>query len=314
MEFMGVLEPEDSPKELMWYAFVPGGTAPSPRVGHTCMYLPGEKEGGKGRIVVVGGADPGSCYSDCYIINLGSRCWKSPKIDGSPPSPRTFHTSSAAVGNKLFVFGGGEKGADPVVDQRLHVFDADNLTWTQPETSGVPPKPRHGHILVAVGTKLYVHGGMAGSTFFKDLFCIDTETMKWKEQSVKGDTPPACAAHAAVSWEKYIYIFGGVNETGPISTMHRYDTGNRTWTLIMFDSPSPAARLDHSMCLLPWRVRTNHSDLDSEQDKVTEEGGTNDSQGHSSGKSSQVVLCLVFGGMDTCGELYNDCSVTVLTK
>lgn len=42
---------------------------------------------------------------------------------GEQPQPRTFHTSSAAVGARLFVFGGGDKGAEPVKDQRLHVFD-----------------------------------------------------------------------------------------------------------------------------------------------------------------------------------------------
>lgn len=42
---------------------------------------------------------------------------------GEQPQPRTFHTSSAAIGARLFVFGGGDKGAEPVKDQRLHVFD-----------------------------------------------------------------------------------------------------------------------------------------------------------------------------------------------
>lgn len=45
-----------------------------------------------------------------------------------PPSPRTFHTSSAAIGNQLYVFGGGERGAQPVQDVTLHVFDA-SMDW-----------------------------------------------------------------------------------------------------------------------------------------------------------------------------------------
>lgn len=44
-------------------------------------------------------------------------------MKGVPPLPRTFHTSSAAVGDCLYVFGGGDKGAEPVKDQQLHVFD-----------------------------------------------------------------------------------------------------------------------------------------------------------------------------------------------
>lgn len=42
---------------------------------------------------------------------------------GLQPLPRTFHTSSAAIGDRLYVFGGGDKGAEPVKDQQLHVFD-----------------------------------------------------------------------------------------------------------------------------------------------------------------------------------------------
>ena len=45
-------------------------------------------------------------------------------MTGPPPSPRTFHTSSAAIGDQLYVFGGGERGAQPVQDVQLHVFDA----------------------------------------------------------------------------------------------------------------------------------------------------------------------------------------------
>lgn len=49
--------------------------------------------------------------------------WESPAVAGTPPLPRTFHTSLAAVGDRLYVFGGGDKGAEPVQDQQLHVFD-----------------------------------------------------------------------------------------------------------------------------------------------------------------------------------------------
>ncbi|KAM5145847.1 rab9 effector protein with kelch motifs isoform 1-T2 [Mantella aurantiaca] len=368
MDLMGILEPGDVPKELMWYAFAPGGTAPSPRVGQTCMYLHAAEEGGKGRIVIIGGADPNCCFSDAHIINLdtyewnspnwkgmlpryehasfistgnpgsiwvfggaeqaenqnsvqalnpGSFLWKTPKVEGFIPSPRTFHTTSASVGDKLFVFGGGEKGADPVADKNLYVFDAANLTWTLPDTSGIPPKPRHGHIMVAEGTKLFVHGGMAGRTFYSDLFCIDTDTMKWEELKVKGDVPPACAAHSALSWENCIYIFGGMTEAGAVSTMHRYDTENDTWKQMKFESPSPAARLDHSMCLIPWTIKIDALKSDSELDKVTEKrenGSFLHNRDYKSDKFGQVTLCLIFGGMDTNGELYNDCSVTILTK
>ncbi|XP_063792903.1 rab9 effector protein with kelch motifs [Pseudophryne corroboree] len=368
MEFLGVLEPEDAPKELMWYAFVPGGNPPSPRVGHTCIFVPASvDDGGKGKVVVVGGADPGCCFSDVHIINLdkyewdnpcwegllpryehasftsisnpgsiwvfggaeqaenrnsvqllnpGRSSWKSPKVEGSSPTPRTYHTSSAAIGDKFYVFGGGERGAEPVDDNKLHVFDITNLTWTEPETAGDPPRPRHGHVLAALGSKLFIHGGMAGSTFFSDMSCIDTGTMKWEKLKVKGDRPPACAAHSALSWEKSIYIYGGMTETGAIGSMHRYDTEKNVWTQLKFDSPSPAPRLDHSMCFLPWKIRTDISNSEKVQGDVNEKGDSNDLSvvDQVLDHTRHVPLCLIFGGMDTNGELYNDCYVTALQK
>ncbi|XP_040180816.1 rab9 effector protein with kelch motifs isoform X4 [Rana temporaria] len=314
MELMGILEPGCAPKELMWYAFEPGGTAPSPRVGQTCMYLPADEDSGKGKIVIVGGANPGCCFSDAHVLNLDTYKWYGLNWDGL--SPRYEHASFISTGNpgSMWVFGGATQAEN---QNSVQVINLANLTWTMPNTSGVPPKPRHGHIMVAVGSKLFVHAGMAGKTFYEDLFCIDTDTMKWKELKVKGDVPPACAAHSALSWEKRIYIFGGMTETGAVSTMHRYDTGNYTWTRVQFDSPSPAARLDHSMCLFPWKIRMDLSKPDCEPANVTEkieDDFYTPNKDYKSEKCGYVTLCLIFGGMDTNGELYSDCSVTALTK
>ena len=42
---------------------------------------------------------------------------------GEAPSCRTCH-SAAAINNRLFVFGGGQSGADPVHDDKLYIYDA----------------------------------------------------------------------------------------------------------------------------------------------------------------------------------------------
>lgn len=57
------------------------------------------------------------------------------------------------------------------------------LTWSQADTHGDPPSPRHGHVVVAVGTKLFIHGGLAGDVFYNDLFCIDTSEYGQRYQS-----------------------------------------------------------------------------------------------------------------------------------
>lgn len=70
------------------------------------------------------------------------------------------------------------------------------------------------------------------------------------------------------------------------------------WVLMKFEGDMPPNRLDHSMCLLPW--------------KVCDEGKDGEEKASSSA-ASETTLAFVFGGMDTQGVIHNDCIVTVVT-
>ncbi|XP_032490368.1 rab9 effector protein with kelch motifs isoform X3 [Phocoena sinus] len=271
-------------------------------------------------IWVFGGADQSGNRNCLQVLNPETRTWTMPKVTSPPPSPRTFHTSSATIGNQLYVFGGGERGAQPVQDVKLHVFDANTLTWSQPETLGKPPSPRHGHVMVAAGTKLFIHGGLAEDSFYDDLHCIDISDMKWQKLSPTGAAPTGCAAHSAVAVGKHLYIFGGMTPTGALSTMYQYHIEKQHWTLLKFDSFLPPGRLDHSMCIIPWPVTCTSEKEDSnsatlncaaEKGDSTEKGVTQGGDSHEEGQTD-TLLCFVFGGMNTEGEIYNDCIVTVV--
>lgn len=339
MEFLPVLDPLDKPKEGLWYSLIPRGDAPGVSVGHTCTFIP-SADGGKGRVCIVGGANPSGTLSDSHIIDLdnhewdipewrgfksryehcsfvpescpqslwvfggaqqtgnhnsiqnmqlqdsGSQ-WKNVSVNGSPPSPRTYHGNSACIEDKLYVFSGGEAGAAPVSDPKLHVFDTVSSAWSQPETQGRNPPARHGHVVVAVGSKIYIHGGMAGEKFYKDMFSLDTSSMKWEKVQAKGDIPPGVAAHSAMVLGKSIYIFGGMTADGAGNSMYRFNTDKSRWVLMKFEGDMPPNRLDHSMCLLPWKVRG--------------EGNGEEEQANSPAGSETINLAFVFGGMDTQG-------------
>lgn len=127
-------------------------------------------------------------------------------------------------------------------------------TWSQPEVTGKPPSPRHGHVIVAVGSVIYLHGGMAGEKFHSDMFSLDTgtrhaffffipgsfealvvffnaltcssENMKWERVKAKGDVPPGTAAHSAVALERNLYIFGGMTTDGASGSMYKFQSGS----------------------------------------------------------------------------------------
>uniref|UniRef100_A0A8C8E561 Rab9 effector protein with kelch motifs n=1 Tax=Otus sunia TaxID=257818 RepID=A0A8C8E561_9STRI len=269
------------------------------------------------------------CYRVHYFVNQMSELeigtWESPEVRGVQPLPRTFHTSSAAVGDCLYVFGGGDKGAEPVQDQRLHVFDTATLTWSQPDTHGDPPAPRHGHAVVAVGTKLFIHGGLAGDVFYNDLFCIDINDMRWVKIPATGDIPGGRASHSSAVFRDHVYIFGGIGPEGTLDTTYKYHTEKQQWTLLQFDSPLPARRLDHAMCVVPWQAGESGDtgaaagrDRAGNESPVAAGDKTKTSpllkgQEEEEGRAEGIVhLLLVFGGMDTQGEIHRDCVVTLI--
>uniref|UniRef100_A0A8C0EHM6 Rab9 effector protein with kelch motifs n=1 Tax=Bubo bubo TaxID=30461 RepID=A0A8C0EHM6_BUBBB len=247
------------------------------------------------------------CYRVDYFVNQMSELeigtWESPEVRGVQPLPRTFHTSSAAVGDCLYVFGGGDKGAEPVQDQRLHVFDTATLTWSQPDTHGDPPAPRHGHAVVAVGTKLFIHGGLAGDYHTDKARQLE----KASPLSSWASAPGSCCHCTGVA---------------PMQ-MCLCPAEKQQWTLLQFDSPLPAGRLDHAMCVVPWqagesadtgaatgRDRAGNESPVSAGDKTSPLlKGQEEEEGRAEGT---VHLLLIFGGMDTQGEIHRDCVVTLI--
>lgn len=66
---------------------------------------------------------PFSLLRFCVATFPDGGLWKGVEVKGTPPCPRTYHTNSASVGDRLFVFSGGDSRATPVSDPKLHVFD-----------------------------------------------------------------------------------------------------------------------------------------------------------------------------------------------
>lgn len=57
---------------------------------------------------------------------------------------------------------------------RYYSVCSEENSWSQPKVNGSPPCSRHGHVSVAVGADIYVHGGMAGTNMFDDLYRFNT--------------------------------------------------------------------------------------------------------------------------------------------
>ncbi|XP_051041230.1 rab9 effector protein with kelch motifs isoform X3 [Phodopus roborovskii] len=317
MKELPVLDPGEKPRKATWYTLTRPGDKPCPRVGHSCSYLPPVGDAKKGKVFIVGGANPNQSFSDVHIMDLGTQQWDTATMEGL--LPRYEHASfvPSCTPHNIWVFGGADQSGNR---NCLQVLDPDTLMWSQPETHGNPPSARHGHVMVAAGTKLFIHGGLSGDRFFDDLHCIDISNMKWQKLSPTGAVPAGCAAHAAVAVGKHVYVFGGMTPTGALNTMYKYHTEKQHWTSLQFDTFLPPGRLDHSMCVIPWPVMSTSENEDSDSvilNCEAEKGDDVDKQVSQSGGSPEesqttTLLCFVFGGMNTEGEIYDDCIVTVV--
>ena len=64
-------------------------------------------------------------YKECALFSppLGSGCWKARSPQGVPPSPRTLHCTTSAMGTSLLVFSGGTTGTTPTDDQNVYCLE-----------------------------------------------------------------------------------------------------------------------------------------------------------------------------------------------
>jgi N-acetylneuraminic acid mutarotase len=161
---------------LSWTKPYINGTPPLARVGHAAVVI-GTK------LYVIAGASAGKVLTDAHVLDTSSMSWIEPPTGGLAPGPLFGHTAQA-VGRCIFVFGGcsdvPQHGRSARLTRRIpssnkiHVLDADTLTWSKPNVAGIIPFPRYRHAAALAGSQMYAFGGFGGGS---DLYALDTGIM-----------------------------------------------------------------------------------------------------------------------------------------
>lgn len=160
------------------------------------------------------------------------------KLDqkGTIPGARSSH-AIAMVGQKAYVFGGELTPRVPV-ENKLHVFDLENCTWSVADVTGDVPPPRVGVTMASVGETIYVFGGRdKAHKELNELYSFDTCTNKWTLIS-SGDTEgPANRSYHSMTSDgiRRVYVFGGCGVDGRLNDLWAYDVVDQKW--IKFPSP-----------------------------------------------------------------------------
>ncbi|XP_014206209.1 kelch domain-containing protein 4 [Copidosoma floridanum] len=203
--------------------------APPPRCGHQAVAT----QSNKGELWIFGGefSSPSESqfyhYRDLWVFHIGDKKWEKITATGGP-SARSGHRM-IAIKKNLYVFGGFH---DNLRDYKYHndiyCFEMATRTWRKLETSGNPPAPRSGCIVLPTpDNKILVYGGYSKERIKKDvdkghvhtdMFLLSPEKndqtgLKWKWTIVKQSgitVSPRCSASAILVQPGTAYMFGGV--------------------------------------------------------------------------------------------------------
>jgi len=178
------------------------------------------------KFYIFGGADCSGNRNDIQEYDMTNQTWSTLEPTGTSPPARTFH-NGACVGDRLIVYGGGERGAEPVSDKNTYAFEVRERCWSVLRLHGDAPKPRHGHLMVSVGNRLFLHGGMSGSSFFDDLHVLDLDRNAWSCAKVKSVKPTRRAAHGGFVSGADVFVFGGMNGTGALNDIFTLNTSKQ---------------------------------------------------------------------------------------
>ncbi|GIL65022.1 hypothetical protein Vafri_18872 [Volvox africanus] len=246
---------------MRWTRLPQVGTLPVERSSHSITVL-------GNRILLFGGEhDPRvPVGSELYEYSFPDGTWCVVDAKGEPPTPRVAH-ASAAVGNKLYIFGGrsglamGEGASND-----LYVFDPDTCTWARLNGQGDIPPKRSYHTMTAVANKLFVFGGCGEEGRLNDLYEYDTTTNTWRQLAApSADAVPGRGGSCLVAAPKQggregewvLYVIAGFCGR-ELDDMHAYSVSDNVWCGTNCPSCSPPSTETtegdgHSHCKLSAR-------------------------------------------------------------
>ncbi|KAG9326778.1 hypothetical protein KVV02_008668 [Mortierella alpina] len=118
-----------------------------------------------------------------------------------------------------------------------YLFSLSDNTWTRQDltvvNNGAMPDTREKAAFLAVGSKIYMHGGVKPyQTVLSDLWILDTETWTWQRGP---DGPGPRADHTLLQYHDYIMAVSGfdVGRNVPVAStlpVMAFDTNTTSWT------------------------------------------------------------------------------------
>ncbi|XP_038981938.1 tRNA wybutosine-synthesizing protein 2/3/4 isoform X2 [Phoenix dactylifera] len=161
-----------------------------------------------------------------------------------PPSPRLGHTASM-VGREIYVIGG--RGGPSQILNDVWVLDTTENRWSLLECTGSAFNPRHRHAAAAVGSNIYVFGGLNNEVIYSCMNVLNTQTLQWSNVSIQGDWPCARHSHSLVASGPQLFMFGGYDGEKALGDLYSFDVRTLQWRKEETSGRAPSPRFSHSM-------------------------------------------------------------------
>nr|AML79314.1 putative LOV domain-containing protein [Gunnera manicata] len=237
-------------------------SSPPGRWGHTLTCL------NDSWLVVFGGCGKQGLLNDVFVLDLNAKqpTWKEVS-GGTPPVPRSWHSSCTIEGSKLVVSGGCTDSGVLLSDTYLLDLTIEKPMWREIPTLWAPPS-RLGHSLsVYERTKILMFGGLAKSGHLRlrsgDAYTVDLdeEEPTWRQVDVFsgvgnqiGVVPPPRLDHVAVSMPcGRVIIFGGsIAGLHSPSQLFLLDPSEEkpSWRILNVPGQPPKFAWGHSTCVV----------------------------------------------------------------
>lgn len=153
------------------------------------------------------------------IYRLDGQTWTR---TGTSPAPFVY-ASAASVGRKIYIFGGGTSNDDlTTATTQAWSYDVVDRRWSS--LAAVPGPPRLVHAVAAIGSQIYLFGGLTqpeGEPYrnLADAYRYDTARNTWSQIEA---LPSPARALWATAVDGSVYLFGG-RGLNILRTVHRYD-------------------------------------------------------------------------------------------
>lgn len=161
---------------------------------------------------------------------------------GQRPGGRWGH-STAAHGDRLFVFGGVSKCSH----SDCFVFHSGKGFWSKISCNGKSSPPAtFAAAACASRDTIFLFGGKQNQKHCRRLYSLDTVSLQWKAHKESASAPPACSSHTMTHVGQHgIYTFGG--EGRKLSNwVYCLDPDSANWSRVNTLGAPPPPRQGHS--------------------------------------------------------------------